>query len=59
MSEFEEGGLYFVRSRHPDDDDYELAQYRAGEFIYFGTDETSYPEDVLVLCRVTAVKAAL
>lgn len=52
----EEGALYYIRSRYNERDP-ELAQFRAGEFLRFGTDDNAYPEEVWVIMKVAAVEA--
>lgn len=52
----EEDGLYYVRSRYNDDGP-ELAQFCAGEFLFFGTDDNAYPADVDIIMKVAVVEA--
>jgi hypothetical protein len=60
MITLEEGGLYYVRSRTPDDDRWmsrELAQFRAGEFLFFGTDDNADPDAVWIVTKLKVVEA--
>lgn len=50
----EEDCLYLVRYLHPDSEP-ELAQFRSGEFLFFGSDENSYPEDVEIVTKVRVI----
>lgn len=56
----EEDGLYYVRSRNPGDDRFvhpELAQFHAGEFLFFGTDDNVYPDAVWIVTKLKVVEA--
>lgn len=50
----EEGGLYYIRSKYNEREP-ELAQFHSGEFLRFGTDDNTYPEEVFILMKVKVV----
>jgi hypothetical protein len=53
----EEGGLYYVRIRELDVAVTYLTQFRAGEFLFFGTDNNAAPDEVQIVAKVLVVAA--
>lgn len=54
----EEDGLYLVRDRVPGTGRFvlpELAQFRAGEFLFFGTDDNAAPDRVWIMTKVRVI----